>query len=398
MPSLSRKTLSLPALFLLSRLVLLLSLPVEGLIGYGDFPHFHGWAGLEGWPYLDHWVEFPPVFPFLNEMLFRLAGGRAHTHAYLLALTMTVAQAASLAVFVRLAHRMFSGETARWRGWMYFALLLPLFYGWGYFDPLAVLALLLALWWFAEGRTGRAGLALGVGGAIKLFPLLALAAVWALMPPRRALRVTAAALGVVVGLYALLFAVSPAFTAASLRSQVSKGSWETVWALVDGNLQTGNFGAVEERLHPETAGLLRRNPPRVPSSWTLLPFALLGLALYFRARKVVFSPQALVAFTGLTFCVFWLWSPGWSPQWTLFLLPVMLLGLPWPLGGQAALTFLLVNLLEWPVLLSRGYFQGLWITISLRTLLLGLLAVIFWNSVNNSFSPVPQPLEHYDPT
>ncbi|TLN26689.1 hypothetical protein FDZ74_01690, partial [bacterium] len=63
-------------LFLLARIVLFLALPLEGLHGYGDFVTFFSVAQIPGWPFLNYWVEFPPLFPFLSELLYRLSGGQ----------------------------------------------------------------------------------------------------------------------------------------------------------------------------------------------------------------------------------------------------------------------------------------------------------------------------------
>ena len=60
------------AVFFIVRLALFLSLPLEGLAGYGDLAHFHGWAELDGWPFLSYWMEFPPLFPFLGEAIHAL--------------------------------------------------------------------------------------------------------------------------------------------------------------------------------------------------------------------------------------------------------------------------------------------------------------------------------------
>ena len=58
-------------LLVAARMMLLMSQPESGLWGYGDSYHFFELAALPGWPYFDHWVEFPPVFPFLSETIFR---------------------------------------------------------------------------------------------------------------------------------------------------------------------------------------------------------------------------------------------------------------------------------------------------------------------------------------
>jgi len=43
---------------------------------------------------------------------------------------------------------------------------------------------------------------------------------------------------------------------------------------------------------------------------------------------------------------------------------------------------ILVNILEWPVLLSRGYQWGLWLTIPLRTLVMLLLTWLWYQKIS----------------
>ena len=89
----------------------------------------------------------------------------------------------------------------------------------------------------------------------------------------------------------------------------------------------------------------------------------------------------MIAFVGLTWCIFLLWSPGWSPQWVLYLIPLILLTLDDRNAVLMTIILVLVNLLEWPVLLSRGYQWGLLLTIPLRTLMLILLAWLWYQQI-----------------
>ena len=243
------------AVFLFVRLSILLALPIDGLRGYGDFYHFFNLASLPGLPFLQYWAEFPPVFPFLSEIILALSGGQEHVYTYLLALLLLAADLGSLLLFIRLAARL-DDQSSSWRPLIYAAALGGLAYAWWYFDSLAVFFTLLALELaFSRRSAVLSGLALGLGILTKLFPILLLPALWRWLPPRRAAWISAAAAGLVIAVYGGLWAASPAFTLASLQSQSAKGSWETVWALLDGNLQTGNFGAEIERLDPATAAL-----------------------------------------------------------------------------------------------------------------------------------------------
>ncbi len=371
----SHSDVILPAFFLFSRLLLIMALPLEGLRGFGDFLHFYNLAAL-GWPFLDYWVEFPPLFPFISRLIYVLAGGRQHVYDYLLVLILSVAEAACIAVFLRLAKKI--NPDADWlrSSLVYTFILLGLAYGWWYFDPLAVLAMLLGLLWLLEGKDIQSGLALAAGTLIKLFPVMALVVVWRFRAARRAACVTVLTLGLTLLLYGILWLASPGMTVASVRSQASKGSWETVWALLDGNYQTGNFGPEIERLDPAHALITRGNPARLPSGLTLIPFALLGGWFFLKAR--ITEARGVVSFLGFTWCLFLLWSPGFSPQWVLYLIPLCLLGLPEREGILMTVVLVLLSLLEWPVLLTRGYNWGLWLTIPARVLMLGLCAYQFW--------------------
>jgi hypothetical protein len=148
-------------LLLVARLAGLLAFPIEGYRGFGDFANFYQIVRLPGWPYLNFWVEFPPVFPFLSAALFRLAGGRETTYDYLLALILILADIGNLVLFMRLVRRFFGVASDR-RIWIYLVILVSVAYTWWYFDPLAVFALLLALSLMFEGRDIAAGFALAL--------------------------------------------------------------------------------------------------------------------------------------------------------------------------------------------------------------------------------------------
>jgi len=380
-------------LFLVARFILFLSLPIEGLRGYGDLVHFFRLAEM-GWPFLDLWVEFPPIFPFISRLLYFLAAGREHTYNYLLAIVLTLAQAGSIAVFMRISRTIYDEDGSRQRTWIYFALLVGLAYGWWYFDPLAVLAMLLALLWVLEGQSKRAGWVIAAGMLIKWFPVFVLGVSWRYRSIRRAVTTTIIVLGIVTLVFLALYLLSPEMVKASLISQSSKGSWETAWALIDGNMRTGNFGPEAERYDPDTAFLSSGNPSMISPWLTLIFFAALGAWLFWKAKPKNAGQEndkPAVAFLGLIWCIFLLWSPGYSPQWVLYLLPLVLIALPLRTGVLMAIVLVLVNLLEWPVILSRGYFEGLWLVVPLRVILIVLLAVEFWFVVRQKRINVDDP-------
>jgi hypothetical protein len=176
----------------------------------------------------------------------------------------------------------------------------------------------------------------------------------------------------------LPFAIaSPSYTLASLRSQASKSSWQTVWALIDGNYTTGLFGPVADHLDPAKAGLQLHNPSRIPWFITVPLFALIYLYLFSRPMDTK-NKGGLLSFTGMTLCLFFLWSKGWSPQWQVMLIPLILLIFPNGHGALYCLVLGFVNFLEWPVILSRGFNRFLMVTVPIRTLLMLLLLLEFY--------------------
>ncbi|HSF83588.1 MAG TPA: glycosyltransferase 87 family protein, partial [Anaerolineales bacterium] len=335
---------ALPVLLIASRLIFIITLPLQGMRGFGDFIHFYRMAAM-GIPYVDFWVEFPPIFPFLSSFLYTIADGRQHVYDYLLIAVLTLAQATSLAIFIRIAQRIFGEVKTSPRGLFYFSILASLSYGWWYFDPLAELMAMAALWYLLEGKDTRSAVLMGLGITIKLFPILLLPLAWKLRPVKNAVLISVISLGIVVGIYGTLYFNAPDMTKASLVSQSSKGSWETIWALLDGNFGTGNFGAESERFDPTTATLLRGNPPKIAPWLSLLPFVVLGGWMFLKSRLET-SKEAL-AFLGITWCIFFIWSPGWSPQWVIYLIPLILLTFPERQAVLLSTALVFVNILEW---------------------------------------------------
>lgn len=370
--------------FLLVRLPLLLALPFDELRGYGDFYHFYRLAQLPGLPFVNYWVEFPPLVPFLLEGLAHLAP-RENAFTYLLVIVLTGADVASIVLFQRLTERLSlpDGET---RALLYAALIAGLAYTWWYFDSLCVFFTLLGLHaLFSAHSSAKSGVIIGLGMLTKWFPALVLPTLWRTATPRRAIASTLTALGLAAVVYGGLWLASPEFTRASLQSQSAKGSWETVWALLDGNWGTGNFGDLALRFDAQAATQPMGNPERIPSWIRLLGFGGLGLVLYL--RHPISSPKDSLPLLGLTWALFFLWSPGWSPQWVLYLIPLILLSLPLRQGLLMSGALVLVNLLEWPLLLSRGWFHWLALPIGLRSFLLILLVGIWAQKPHATSSP-----------
>jgi hypothetical protein len=364
----------LAMVFLVIRGITLGSMPFEGLVVYGDFLHFFHLAEL-GMPFIDIWVEFPPLFPFLSRLIEILSSGRFHTYSYILLIVISVSQAGAVYLVALIARRQFDFEAALKVGILYLGYSVAIPYGWWFFDSFVVVTLLIAIEAINSRKPILAGLSIAIGTLIKWFPALQLADIIRRRDRRETILVLLTTVLVVGTVWLLIFVRSPSMTTASLQSQSSKGSWETIWALLDGNWSTGNFGPEIERYDVSKATLPRGNPPIIPPVIPLIVFVVVGLFVLYRSTDRTLRTS--IAFTGFTFCLFFIWSPGWSPQWILYLLPLILLGMHWERALLFSLTFVVVSILEWPILLSRGLFELLWIPVLIRTALLVLLAIVF---------------------
>ena len=210
---------------------------------------------------------------------------------------------------------------------------------------------------------------------VKIVPIFLLATIWRVRGAKTTFIYGGVALGISLIVLAPFIWINPTMVASSFLAQPNKSSYETVWALLDGNYGTGSFGPLADHFEADKATESLHNPARIPTWLTLIPFVLLGLFMLNRPQNSQQLNKDAVVFTALTFVIFFLWSPGWSPQWQTFLIPLLLLTLP----ERRAVLFIIVlgfiNFLEWPVILSRGLTQLLPITVISRTALFVILTI-----------------------
>ncbi len=371
-------------LFVGLRAILLIAHDPAGLMTYGEFWNFYNLADITRLtgklPFIGYWSEYPPLFVWLNlgihQSLLVWQGLGDHAYFYALSLLALLADCGNLWLIRKLGERLYGSARGLDIAWAYALIGVPLVFLMWNFETLTTFFMLLGLWWFLEGRDGRSALAIAAGALTKVMPGLLVPVVWRYRSLRKSAYYTGQVLVLGLLAYAPFFMISPEFTIASLRSQLSKSSWQSIWGVIDGNLTTGNFGALMDRLDPAKAGVMVGNPPLIPSWLVLLIFGAVFFYLFTRPMRE--TSRAQVAFFGMTWCVFLLWSKGWSTPWMQMIFPLILLVFPDREGILGILIFSLINFIEWPLLLSRGFFWGLYITAPLRTLfLIGLLVAFF---------------------
>jgi len=70
-------SISLPAIFLGVRLMMIIAIPIDGLRGYSDLAHFYNLARM-GWPYLDFGLNILQYFRFVHSYIFHRSRARTN--------------------------------------------------------------------------------------------------------------------------------------------------------------------------------------------------------------------------------------------------------------------------------------------------------------------------------
>lgn len=336
-----------------------------------------GLSDLGFYPYLDYWVEYPPVFPWIAVGAYRLTllfpptlfrDFEASYHLVLGAV-LVLADIAIVALVGALALRLAPREEALRRMILYAALFWPVVVAVGWYDSLPCALLLLGTWLLVRGQGLEAGVVTGLGFMTKVFPAI-LGPVGLKFLPQRRERI-----GLVLGAVAITLLIaapfliaSPAYFIASYRAVFARSAWETVWALLDGYYSYGRVAPLGVRFDASTSDYIayRSHIPTLPVA---LGFGILYAIFWF--RPVARTARNLVIFTAISTLGFLLYSKGYSPQFIIYVLPFVALLLPWRRAIGYSIALSVVNFIEWP--LYHEWFGNVsWVlivSVVLRTLL-----------------------------
>ncbi len=304
-------------------------------------------------PFRDWWSEFPPVWSFLTVVVYQLLGANANYtgFAMFMGLLMLVFDSGNLILLRKIGARLHGANAGITLAWIYAVTLATMVFLWWAFETMVAFSLLLGLWWLLCKQETRSAVAVAIGTLTKFTPALMLAAAWRFRDWRRALRYSLIVIAIFVLAYIPLFAQRTEMALASLTAQFSKASYQTVWALMDGNYRTGIFGSVQDHLDPAEAAVLQGNPAVVPGVLRLVLGAAIGLIIFARTRR--FDDKGLVAFVGITVLIFFLQAQGWSPQWLVQIIPLILLSFPTRNGVFVVTMLSLATFAEYPMLFIR---------------------------------------------
>ena len=398
------------ALFVVFRLLTLFLLKPGGFIrDWSDFDTYLGIAGLSDfslYPFLDFWLEWPPLVPWLMVGAYKLSlllppwpDDPRLWFVLILGTVLVLFEVGNFVLIYRLARRFIQTPVILSRVlWLYAGLFPPVYAMLGFFDTIALFFILLTLELLLADRRLLSAVSIGVGFMVKIIPIIMLPVtlrrLWfQYRHNRREMGIEIGLYGVVVGLTIFLllvpFILIPALEGGdqwwltSFRSILDRSGWETVWAVADGYYGFGLVGdpAGQDRLIADTTNFAIDYAPQVAGwVWTVINLAFAALYAFIFTRPADYNkPRNVIALGGLTVAMFMLWSKGYSPQFLVYLLPFIILLFPNGRGLTYALVLTVLNVLEQPI-----YFvllpQATWlltVVVIARFIILSIIFILF---------------------
>jgi hypothetical protein len=333
-------------------MALLLFRPGGFIADYSDYNTsylpFAQWSNQGLYPFVDYWLEYPPLFPWLVVLIYRLSiliplwtEPRLWFNT-LLGLSLLPFEVGSFVIIYLIALELYDRAGALRCAWIYAGLFAPLYTWLGWFDGMPLFFLLLASYLLLKRHGLGAGLALGLGFMVKVIPLLILPIGLRCLQGLKKRAHFLITTGLTAGLIALPFLLTrPTLFLAAFRSMVGRSSWETIWALIDGYYSYGVVGG--NRFLTDVK--FSTHHSKLPWLWITLIFALIYLWLYTRAVDWRDKVRP-VAFAALSVNLFLLYSRGYSPQYIVTLLPWCVLLLPNLRGVLYTILLTAINFLE----------------------------------------------------
>ncbi len=396
------------ALFVVFRLLTLFLLKPGGFIrDWSDFDTYLGIAGLSDfsmYPFLDFWLEWPPLVPWLMVGAYKLSlllppwpDDPRLWFVLILGTVLVLFEVGNFVLIYRLARRFIQTPVILSRVlWLYAGLFPPVYAMLGFFDTIALFFILLALELLLADQRLLSAVSIGMGFMVKIIPILMLPVtlrrLWfQYRHNRRDMGIEMGLYVVVVGLTIFLLLApfiiipvlegSPQWWMTSFRSMLGRSAWETVWAVADGYYGFGLVGnpSGQDRLIAETTNFAIDYTPRIDGwVWGVITLAFAALYAFIFTRPADYNkPRNIIAFGGLTVATFMLWSKGYSPQFLVYLLPFIILLFPNGRGLTYALVLTLLNVLEQPtyfVLLPQATWL-LTVVVIARFLIIAIIAV-----------------------
>jgi hypothetical protein len=336
------------------------------------------------YPVVHYWMEYPPLFPWLSVLVYRLSlflppwRDPELWYNLLLGSTFLLFEIGNFLLVYAIALRVRGRQAAVRSAWLYAGLFFPLMTLLFWFENFAVFFLLLGVYMIIARKPVGGGLAAGLGFLVKLVPAFIAPVALRTLPglSKKATYVVVAALVVLLVSIPFLF-TNPTFFLTPYLYQGSTGPWETIWALLDGYYSGGETTPFEMRFDPGNI-VVAFHESSFPYWLVVVAFVVVYLFLY--TRRIDWQDDLkAVAFCGLSINLFLIFSKGYSPQWIVNLLPFLVLLWPDLRGVAYSVLLMLANVVEFPIgmMLVQGHPWLYALAVLFRTALLILVAIEF---------------------
>jgi hypothetical protein len=336
------------------------------------------------YPVLHYWMEYPPLFPWLSVLVYRVSmllppwRDPELWYNLLLGGAFLLFEIGNFILIYAIALKLRGRQGAVRCAWLYAGLFFPLMTLLFWFENFALFFLLLGVYMIVARRPVWGGVAAGLGFMVKFVPAFVGPVALRVFPRigQKATYVLAAACVVLLIGLPLLVA-NTAFFLTPFLHLGSLGPWETVWALLDGQYSGGDTTPLEIRFDP-TNITTSFHESQFP--YWIVAAAFVAIYLFLYTRRIDWQDNMkAVAFCGLSINLFLIFSKGYSPQWIINLLAFIILLMPDLRGVAYSVLLMGANILEFPIgtVLLEGHPWLFAVAVVFRTVLMVLVAVEF---------------------
>ncbi|HLH73085.1 MAG TPA: hypothetical protein VKX96_07360 [Chloroflexota bacterium] len=377
----------LALLFFCLRLAAVLFFRSGGNVYQGDhdvqFYRSIGELSIAGYyPYLNFWMEYPPIFAWAIVAIYQLSlllpswPNNLLWFQVFLSTVLVVFDVGNLILIYRLASILHSRQVALRAAWIYSLLFFPLYVVLSWFDTVALFFLLCTLWLALREQTSSAGVSAALGLMVKVIPVVAVPASFLALRRRSGrLQYVVTFLLASMAIIAPFYFANPTMLVASLRMILGRSSWESIWSFFEGYYNIAIVPLLSARFDPKMAEW-SPHPATLPWAAITGTFFVLCLLLYTRPLDW-HQPTVAVTAAALTLNLFLIFSKGFSPQFLVYPLALLVVVLPNTWGALYALVLTADDLLEYPFAL--GFFGDdhrlAWLVVIIRTSLFIWLSV-----------------------
>jgi len=405
--------LTIFVLFIILRLSILLLYTPQGVFNaYTDYHYYFQNAAFteQGrYPFINMWTEYPPIATYAYIGAYRIArliipslaidNAGYLLFSKLLGTVLLVFETGTLLILFRISRIIWGIEKANWVAWVYSSLSLPLFFWNANHNSIFIFFLLLSIDLFITRKWYSSSAALGLSIASKFTAVFLLGSTLKFYWHQRRDRIIKFTIITPITTAAIylpfILLGGWDWIVASFKSLTYVASWETIWAMIDGNWASGTVGLLPTRIQLDQAGVIYGNPSTIPELLKTIIFALIYAWFFFRPIKKS-NPKTYIWFTTFSAMLFNLWSKGWSPQWGMMIIPLFLLSFPNKRGLALVILLTFSVFLQWPI--SRALHSKIILSAAIisRTVILILVAV--WTAINIWKQPLSNKLSVNSPS